>query len=127
MTRLRILQVEDDHDILDISKIALEAIGGHEVFQFSDGNEAIAKAEEISPDLILLDVLMPRLSGQETLEQLRSLPKCKQVPVIFMTAKTQEEVVNRLRDIGAAGIVIKPFDPIALSADIANILSSTAV
>ena len=123
MTRLRILQVEDDHDILDISRIALETVGGHEVFQFANGNDAIAKAAELLPDLFLLDVQMPGLSGQETLEKLRNLPQCKETPVIFMTAKTQEAVVNRLHDIGAAGIVIKPFDPISLSGDIAAILA----
>jgi CheY-like chemotaxis protein len=125
MTKLRILHVEDDPDILEISRIALETIGGHEVHQFSGGAEAIGNAAAIAPDVFLLDVMMPGMSGEQTLAALRQLPECRTIPAIFMTAKAQENEVTKLRAAGAIDVIVKPFDPMALAAQIEALLAAS--
>lgn len=119
MTQLRkILHVEDDADIQEIAAIALETVGGFEIVQFLSGAEAIAAAPDHTPDLFLLDVMMPGLGGEETLLALRALPGLEKVPAIFMTAKALEADVRALRDLGALGVITKPFDPMNLAAEI---------
>ncbi len=122
MNKLRILHVEDDPDILEISRIALETIGGHEVHQFNNGAEAISRAVEIAPDVFLLDVMMPGMSGEQTLAALRQLPECRPIPAIFMTAKAQESEVAKLRAVGAIDVIVKPFDPMTLAMQINALL-----
>jgi Response regulator containing CheY-like receiver, AAA-type ATPase, and DNA-binding domains len=122
MTKLRILQVEDDPDILEISRLALELVGGHEVFQFADGTEAIRKAPEIAPDVLLLDMTMPGLTGAETLAGLRRLTACAATPAFFMTGRTETRDLVALRADGVAGILHKPFDPMTLSRQITGAL-----
>jgi len=126
MTKLRILQVEDDPDILEISRLALTLVGGHEVFQFVDGNEAIRNAPGIGPDVLLLDVMMPALSGRQTLAGLRALAACAQTPAFFMTARAGGDDLDDLRTDGVAGILHKPFDPMTLARQIARALSEGA-
>ncbi|MHC0053455.1 response regulator [Actibacterium sp. D379-3] len=111
----KILHVEDDLDIQEIAKIALEVIGGFEVTQFASGADAIENAKQIDPDLFLLDVMMPGLSGEQTLEALRKIEGLESKPAIFMTAKAQEADVTALRDFGAVEVITKPFDPMELA------------
>lgn len=119
MTQLRkILHVEDDADIQEIAAIALEAVGGFEIVQFTSGAEAIAAAQGHAPDLFLLDVMMPGLGGEETLLALRALPGLAEVPAIFMTAKALEADVRALCELGALGVITKPFDPMSLAGEI---------
>lgn len=120
----RILHVEDDPDIQEIACIALEAIGGFEITQFGSGAEAIEKAQSLAPDLLLLDVMMPGLSGEQTLRALRALPGLETVPAIFMTAKAQEADVKSLREIGALGVITKPFDPMTLADEVRMLWAS---
>jgi len=68
-----------------------------------------------APDLILLDVIMPGMDGLATLEALRRLPPSLETPVVFMTAKVQAQEVARYRQLGAADVIAKPFDPMTLS------------
>lgn len=119
MTELRrILHVEDDPDIQEIAAIALEAVGGFEIAQFSSGAAAIAAAVDFAPDLVLLDVMMPGLSGEQTFLGLRELPQLAKVPAVFMTAKAQDSDVQALKTLGAIGVITKPFDPMTLSDEI---------
>ena len=114
----RILFVEDDPDIQVIATMALESLGGFRVLACRSGGEALARFEEFSPDLVLLDVMMPGMDGPATLEALRRLPAGSATPVIFMTARVQAHEVVRYREMGAAEVIAKPFDPMALGAQV---------
>ncbi len=114
----KILHVEDDLDIQSIAQIAFETIGGFEVRQCSSGQEAVTAAPEFAPDLFLLDVMMPGMSGPETLTALRALDGMADVPAIFMTAKAQKEEIDEFKGYGAIDVVVKPFDPMELAGQI---------
>lgn len=113
--KLRILHVEDDPDILEISRLALVDVGGLDVLQFSSGRLALNEASQFRPDLLLLDVMMPDMSGIELLAALRELPGLTHTPTVFMTARAQSSETAELRRLGAAAIVVKPFDPMTLA------------
>ncbi len=115
MNELRhVLCVEDDPDIRLILEFSLTAVGGFEVCMCADGQSALAQATAFAPDLVLLDVMMPGLNGPETLAALRQLPSLKQVPMVFLTAKAMPDEVEALLHYGAAGVIVKPFDPVTL-------------
>ncbi|MBC8268540.1 MAG: response regulator [Rhodospirillaceae bacterium] len=111
----KILHIEDEVDIQEITKMALEAVGGLNVRTCSDGEEALSVAPEFEPDLFLLDVMMPGMDGPETFQALQKLPGFENTPAIFMTAKVMEAEVARFKEIGALGVIAKPFDPMTLS------------
>ena len=111
----KVLYVEDEPDIQAVARIALETVGGLEVAVCSNGQEALDRAAAFDPDLILLDVMMPGLDGPDTLMALRKLPGFGAKPVIFMTAKVMEAEVQRYHDLGAIGVIAKPFDPMSLA------------
>lgn len=111
----RIMQVDDDVDILEISKLALEDFGGFELLQMSTGVGAVEAAERFDPGLILLDVMMPEVTGEQLFFDLRSSQLLREVPVVFMTAKGNQQSCEHLLELGAADVVVKPFDPIGLS------------
>lgn len=120
-TLSRILYVEDEPDIQVVAQLALQEIGGLSVEVVSSGNEALLKVEVDPPDLILLDVMMPGLSGTSTLKQLRANPRTAHIPVIFMTAKVQPHEVLEYRNLGAWEVIPKPFDPLVLSDQVKGI------
>jgi len=109
----RILFVEDDPDIQVVATMALESLGGFSVLACASGVEALSRFDEFAPDLVLLDVMMPGMDGPETLAELRRLPSG--VPVIFMTARVQGHEILRYRELGAADVIAKPFDPMTLA------------
>ncbi|MFI8751310.1 response regulator [Vreelandella lionensis] len=111
----RILYVEDDPDIQTVAKLALEVVGGYNVKVCSSGEQALEEAELYSPDMILLDVMMPGMDGPSTLARLRRLPSLEKVPVAFMTAKVQPHEVDQLIALGAESVIAKPFDPMTLA------------
>lgn len=119
----RILFVEDDPDIQTVARMALEAVGGFSVLPCSSGAEALERVGPFSPDLILLDVMMPGMDGLATLEALRRLPETAGIPVVFMTAKVQAQEVARYREVGAVDVIAKPFDPMTLPATVRSIWS----
>ena len=119
MTTLRrVLCVEDDPDIRMILEFSLATVGGYEVCCCAEGRSALAQAVQFRPDLVLLDVMMPGLSGPETLVALRALPSMQGVPVVFMTAKAMPDELEQLLSHGATGLIVKPFDPMTLPTDI---------
>ncbi|GHE00074.1 chemotaxis protein CheY [Defluviimonas sp. 20V17] len=117
----KILHVEDDPDIREIALMALEVVGGLDVVQCASGAEALERAPGIAPDLLLLDVMMPGMSGDETLTALRKVPQFSETPAIFMTAKAQHSEVDRLKELGALDVITKPFDPMTLADQIISI------
>lgn len=114
----RILYVEDEPDIQAVAKLALEMVGGFELCICSRGVEALEKAAGFSPDLILLDVMMPNMDGPTTLAGLRKLPGLETTPAVFMTAKVQPAEVAHLKSLGALDVIPKPFDPMKLSGQV---------
>lgn len=110
----RILYAEDDPGILLIARVALESLGGLEVCFCATGEEALAMAPGFQPDLILLDVMMPGLSGLETMSAIQKHPQVGEVPVCFLTAKSLSAEINGLMQAGATAVINKPFDPVTL-------------
>ena len=115
--------MEDDPDIQVVATMALESLGGFAVVSCGSGVEALSRFAEVSPDLVLLDVMMPGMDGPATLEALRQLPR-GDVPVVFMTARVQAHEVARYREIGAVEVIAKPFDPMTLAETVQAIWSS---
>ena len=115
--------VEDDLDIQIVARMALEAVGGYTVEICSGGQQALDVVEQFGPDLVLLDVMMPDMDGPTVLQHLRERPATAQLPIVFMTAKAQAHEVNSYREMGALDVISKPFDPMALSAKLADIWS----
>lgn len=114
----KILYIEDDPDIQEVARMALEVVGNYEVGLCSSGSEALNLVEEFRPDLVLLDVMMPGMDGLSTLEALRSMPGMAKTPVIFVTAKVQANEVAQYRELGAIDVIAKPFDPMHLAEEV---------
>ncbi|MBS7662828.1 response regulator [Pseudomonas lalucatii] len=119
----RILHVEDDASIQAVARVALEAVGGFKVLSCSSGQEALDQIQGFAPDFILLDVMMPGMDGPQTLEKLRTLVDIDLIPVAFMTAKVQPAEIQHYRSLGARDVIIKPFDPMQLAAQVRQIWS----
>jgi CheY-like chemotaxis protein len=118
---LRILMVEDEPDIQAVARMALVAIGGFEVEICSSGREALDRLAACVPDLVLMDVMMPVMDGPSALQEMRSNPAMADIPVIFMTAKVQSHEITRYMDLGALGVIAKPFDPMTLASTVRSI------
>ncbi|MEW6982486.1 response regulator [Colwelliaceae bacterium 6471] len=117
----RILYAEDDTDIQQVAMLALEMVGGFTVKMCNNGLEAIAEVEKFSPQLLLFDVMMPDMDGPTALEKIREIDLFKNTPAIFMTAKVQPEEVKKYLDMGAIGVIAKPFDPMTLASQVRDI------
>lgn len=117
----RILHVDDDEDIRTLTKMALELVGKFEVEQFASGEDTLAHADTVTAQLFLLDYMMPGMSGEELWLRLKEVPGLEQVPVVFMTAKTEAAFAERLKEMGALAVIMKPFEIGELSAQVARI------
>lgn len=122
----KILHIDDDGLIQAIVKASLKVAGGFEVLCVSSGKDALDVVEQYSPDLILLDAVMPGMDGRETLKNLKTKIDTERTPVIFMTAQVSQEEIENYRTLGASGIIIKPFDPMGLHKEIDKILLNHA-
>jgi two-component system OmpR family response regulator len=122
----RIMYVDDEPDIRTIVDLVLHTLEGFSVTLCASGAEALQRAPEILPQLVLLDVMMPGMDGPETFRALRALPATSAVPVVFVTAKVQPVEVARFRGLGAADVIAKPFDPLALAGQVRAIWSRVA-
>ncbi len=111
----RILYVEDEPDIQTIARLALEEVGGFELQICTTGSEALEEAERFTPDLMILDVMLPGMDGPTTLTELRKKPALADTPALFMTAKVQPHELAQLRAQGASEVITKPFDPMTLA------------
>ena len=112
---LRVLHVDDDPLMRDAVELALLLDSYIAVTSCGSGEEAVAKAAEETPDVILCDVLMPDMDGPATLARLRQEPKTTKIPLLFMTARVPPSEIERLTALGAAGVIAKPFDPKTLA------------
>lgn len=124
MSIARVLLAEDDADIQKVVRMSLKMRGVKEVAVTDNGEECLAKAAEFAPDVILLDVMMPKLDGYATCRKLKENPATRDIPVIFLTAKAQHYEVKQGMESGALGYLIKPFDPMTLHDQIADLLAN---
>ena len=120
---MKVLIIDDDADIRLIARLSLSRLGGMDVVEAASGAEGVRRAQDERPDVILLDMMMPTMDGSETLAALRSQPATAMTPVIFLTAKAVEVEVDHMGALGAAGVLIKPFDPRTLSGDVRALIN----
>jgi CheY-like chemotaxis protein len=116
MTALRVLHVDDEPDIREVVQISLGLDPDIALRACASGEEALVAAAEWSPDLILLDVMMPVMDGPTTLAHLRDDARTADIPVVFMTARAQTSEIEQFIALGARGVVSKPFEPMRLAA-----------
>ncbi len=118
-----VLLVEDDTDIQKVVRMSLKFRGVSQITVAGTGEECLQVVGEVKPDVILLDVMMPKLDGYETCRRLKANPETAQIPVIFLTAKAQQFEVKQGLEVGALGYLIKPFDPMTLHDQILTLLT----
>ncbi len=109
----RILVADDDPVILRLIQVNLE-LEGYQVLTANNGDEAIATATSETPDLVILDIMMPRLDGYQTCERLKADDATKDIPVVFLSAKAQQTDIEKGKSYGVEEYLTKPFDPTEL-------------
>ncbi|MCF3595928.1 response regulator [Rhodobacteraceae bacterium LMO-12] len=120
--KLKILHVEDDKDVQEIAKIALQLSDQFELKQCLGASEALGVAAEFRADILLLDVMMPEMTGDSLLAKLRELPHYAKTPAIFMTARAHDSEVAALKMAGGIAVIVKPFDPLTLGDKILSVI-----
>ena len=112
---VRVIYVDDEPDIRTIVEFALEDEPGMSLRVCASGAEALETAPGFRPDIVLLDVMMPGMDGPTTLQHLRGMPELAAARFAFVTAKVQPQEVAHFKSLGAAAVIAKPFDPMALA------------
>ncbi|HET7377241.1 MAG TPA: response regulator [Anaerolineae bacterium] len=121
----KILIAEDERDIRDLVTFSLK-FGGFDVVQASNGVEAVERAQAELPDLILMDVRMPKMTGYEACKALKAIPAMRHIPVVFLSAKGQESEIQQGVEAGAEEYILKPFAPDELTKQIKSVLDRVA-
>jgi CheY-like chemotaxis protein len=116
------LIIDDDDGIREVAKMSLELVAGWDVATAGSGAEGLERARQSPPEGILLDVMMPGMDGPATLSALRADDVIASTPVIFLTAKVQAAERTRFAEMDVAGLIAKPFDPMKLASQIADLL-----
>ncbi len=122
MTTRRVLIVDDEDDIREVAQISLEMVAGWEVLTASSGSVGLKIASADQPDAILMDVMMPDMDGPATFQKLQADPAIRHIPVILLTAKLQPADRKRFVELGVAGVLAKPFDPLRLAGQVSEVL-----
>lgn len=122
----RILIAEDERDIRDLVEFTLK-YAGHEVHKAANGAEAVELAPQVQPDLILMDVRMPKMTGYEACRVLKSRDDMKQTPIVFLSAKGQDVEMQTGLEAGALEYILKPFAPDELARRVAEILQELGI
>ena len=117
----KILIAEDERDIRDLVAFTLR-FAGYEVFTATNGEEAVELAPKVNPDLVLMDVRMPRMTGYEACRIIKSNPDLKDIPIVFLSAKGQESEIQQGLEAGAEEYLLKPFAPDQLTNHVKAIL-----
>jgi DNA-binding response OmpR family regulator len=117
----KILIAEDERDIRDLIAFTLR-FAGYEVFVATNGEEAVELAPQVNPDLVLMDVRMPRMTGYEACRAMKASPELRDIPVVFLSAKGQESEIQQGLDAGAEEYLLKPFAPDQLTIRVKAIL-----
>ncbi|MDZ4725322.1 MAG: response regulator [Leptospira sp.] len=116
-----VLIVEDEEDIIEILKIAIEFNSNILLSYATNGEVGLRIAKQNMPDLILLDVLMPGMDGLQMIDELKSDPKIGSIPVIFLTSRVQRSELLDYKKRGAIGVIEKPFAPLEITSRIHSI------
>lgn len=114
----KILYAEDEPDVQTIVELTIQTMSDYEIKICNNGRILLECVKEYQPDLILLDVMMPEMDGPTTFKNLQADENTKKIPVIFMTAKAQVHEVEVFKEIGALGVITKPFSPMNLCDEI---------
>ncbi|MBO9369763.1 MAG: response regulator [Chloroflexi bacterium] len=118
----RILVAEDEKDIRELIAFTLR-FAGFDVLLATNGAEAVEVAEAERPDLVILDVRMPRMSGYEACRRLKENPKTASLPIVFLSAKGQDSEIQQGLESGAEEYILKPFAPDELIQQVRDILN----
>ncbi len=116
-----ILVAEDERDIRELIAFTLQ-FAGHQITQAANGEEAVQLAPQVMPDLIMMDVRMPKMTGYEACRAMKQMDAIKHIPVVFLSAKGQDEEISTGIDAGAIAYILKPFAPDELTKRISDIL-----
>ena len=122
MSDKSILLIDDEPRLAEVIAVCLESFKGWAVVVVNSGIEGLAIADTLKPDAILLDVMMPVMDGTEIYQKLQQNPNTQNIPVIFLTAKVQAKDREHFAQLGVAGMLSKPFDPLTLADQVAQIL-----
>ena len=122
----RILIIDDEDDIREVAALSLESIAGWKVTTANSGAAGIQAAIAGQPDAILMDVMMPSMDGPTTFKEMQATPSIAHIPVVLLTAKVQGVDQRRFADLGVAGVLMKPFDPITLADEMSAALGWTS-
>lgn len=122
MSPKRILVIDDEQNLCSVIQACLEHLGGWRVLISPEASQGLVLAETQVPDAILLDVMMPDIDGVTLFGLLQKNAATRKIPVIFLTAKVQAMDLNEFADLGVAGVIAKPFDPLGLAQQVAGIL-----
>lgn len=122
MTTKRVLVIDDEEAVQEVIQGCLEDVGEWETLLAGSGSAGIRLATDEVPDAILLDVSMPEIDGVETFRRLQTHPTTKNIPVILLTAKVQPADRMRFAELGIAGVIAKPFNPMTLVDLVAEVL-----
>lgn len=123
---MKVLLVDDEDDIRKIGALSLRSVGRMECLTAATAEEGLVLARAHQPDVILMDMMMPGMDGLGALAALRADEALRGVPVIFMTAKVQRREIEHYLEVGASGVIQKPFDPMRLADEIRRILATRA-
>lgn len=118
----KILIADDRSEVVELVKVTLEG-EGYRTIDASDGREALEKIRKEKPDLILLDIVMPKMDGFEVLSKVKKDPKTKEIPIVMLTAQGQKVDQEKGRRLGARDYITKPFSPSHLLNKIEEILT----
>jgi CheY-like chemotaxis protein len=121
----KILIAEDERDIRELVSFSLQ-FGGFTVVQAANGAEAVERAQAERPDLILMDVRMPKMTGYEACKQMKQMPELRDIPVVFLSAKGQESEIQTGLEAGAEEYILKPFAPDDLVKQVQTVLDRVA-
>jgi two-component system, OmpR family, alkaline phosphatase synthesis response regulator PhoP len=122
---MTVVLAEDDPDIQLVARLSLKR-AGFIVTVVSNGQEALDTIRRDPPDVVLLDWMMPELDGLETCRRLKADPETAMIPVVFLTAKSQEAEIQRGLSLGASGYVTKPFDALTLGQQVKDIVEKAS-
>lgn len=118
----RILLIDDEDDIREVARVSLEMVGGWKVASAGTAHQGLEMAADQRPDAILLDVMIPDMDGPATFRALQAEPATRDIPVILLTAKVQATDLRHFADLGVAATIAKPFDPLTLPSQVADVL-----
>ncbi len=134
MSNQLVLVIEDDEPVREVVSSCLEDIGGWQVIAVGSGAEGLRLAQQVAPDGIILDLMMPGMDGFAFLQQLQSLARTAKLPrasfaIVLLTAKVDliqsNDLANHLTELGVKGAIAKPFDPLALTGQVAELMGWT--